>query len=52
MALDTELSLLMRGESLDRAQSRAAMERILAGGESAAQIVRRDWHEAYIFHSV
>ena len=38
MALDTELSSLMRGESLDRAQSRAAMERILAGGESAAQI--------------
>ena len=38
MALDTELLWLMRGESLDRGQSRAAMERILTGGESAAQI--------------
>ena len=38
MALDTELSWLMRGESLDRGQARAAMERILAGDEPAAQI--------------
>ncbi|MBY0504844.1 MAG: anthranilate phosphoribosyltransferase [Bryobacteraceae bacterium] len=38
MALDDELSILLRGHSLGRATARAAMERILAGTESAAQI--------------
>ena len=39
MALDDELSILMRGESLDRGQACAAMERILAGAETSPQIV-------------
>ncbi len=38
MALDDELSILMRGESLSREQARAALDRILDGGEPAAQI--------------
>jgi anthranilate phosphoribosyltransferase len=38
MALDDELSILMRGESLTRGQAREAMERVLAGTEPAAQI--------------
>lgn len=38
MALDKELSILMRGESLSREDAGMAMQRILAGNEVAAQI--------------
>jgi len=38
MALDDELSVLMRGESLSRTQARGALERILDGTEAAVQI--------------
>lgn len=38
MALDTELSVLMQGQSLGRSEAREALDRILSGTESPVQI--------------